>query len=73
MDAGYDAPRLAFLLKDLPVQVLGRMRSDRVLRRTVPPPRARHPGPPTPPRRRVRLRRPHHLEHTQGQAMEPAA
>ncbi|WP_329307602.1 transposase [Streptomyces sp. NBC_01260] len=41
VDAGYDVPRLAFLLKDLPVQVLGRMRSDRVLRRSVPP---REPG-----------------------------
>ena len=40
-DAGYDAPRLAFLLKDLPVQVLARMRSDRVLRRACPP---RQPG-----------------------------
>ncbi len=30
-DAGYDAPRLAFLLADLPVEVLGRLRSDRVL------------------------------------------
>ncbi|WP_328535072.1 transposase [Streptomyces sp. NBC_00344] len=37
VDAGYDVPRLAFLLKDLPVQVLGRMRSDRVLRHAVPP------------------------------------
>jgi DDE superfamily endonuclease len=37
VDAGYDVPRLAFLLKDLPVQVLGRMRSDRVLRRAAPP------------------------------------
>ncbi|MGW6878614.1 NF041680 family putative transposase [Streptomyces xanthophaeus] len=36
-DAGYDAPRLAHLLRDLPVQVLARMRSDRVLRRAVPP------------------------------------
>ncbi|WSU47077.1 transposase [Streptomyces sp. NBC_01092] len=36
-DAGYDAPHLGFLLKDLPVQVLARMRSDRVLRRAVPP------------------------------------
>jgi DDE superfamily endonuclease len=36
-DAGYDAPRIAYLLADLPVQVLGRMRSDRVLRRSVPP------------------------------------
>lgn len=35
-DAGYDAPRLAYLLKDLPVQVLARMRSDRVMRRSVP-------------------------------------
>ncbi len=40
-DAGYDAPRLAFLLADLPVVVLGRMRSDRVLRRAAPP---RTPG-----------------------------
>ncbi|RLK09533.1 DDE superfamily endonuclease [Micromonospora sp. M71_S20] len=40
-DAGYDAPRPAFLLRDLPVQVLARMRSDRVLRRAVPP---RQPG-----------------------------
>ncbi len=40
-DAGYDAPRLAFLLRDLPVQVLARMRSDRVLRRAVP---VRQPG-----------------------------
>lgn len=36
-DAGYDAPHLAFLLADLPVQVLARMRSDRVLRRAAPP------------------------------------
>ncbi|MEU2718536.1 transposase [Streptomyces sp. NPDC007205] len=36
-DAGYNAPRLVFLLRDLPVQVLARMRSDRVLRRAVPP------------------------------------
>jgi hypothetical protein len=30
-DAGYDLPRLAFLLADLPVQIVGRLRSDRVL------------------------------------------
>ena len=36
-DAGYDVPRLAYLLADLPVAVLGRMRSDRVLRRAAPP------------------------------------
>ena len=33
-DAGYDAPRM---LADLPIQVLGRLRSDRVLRRPAPP------------------------------------
>ena len=47
-DAGYDAPRLAHLLKDLPVQVLARMRSDRVLRRPTRrgslTPRAVRPG-----------------------------
>jgi hypothetical protein len=37
LDAGYDVPRIAFLLKDLPVEVLGRMRSDRVLYRPAPP------------------------------------
>jgi hypothetical protein len=36
-DAGYDVARIAFLLEGLPVQVLGRMRSDRVLRRPAPP------------------------------------
>jgi hypothetical protein len=35
-DAGYDVARLAFLLADLPVEVLGRLRSDRVLRRPAP-------------------------------------
>jgi hypothetical protein len=41
LDAGYDVPRIAFLLGDLPVDVLGRMRSDRVLCRPAP---ARVPG-----------------------------
>jgi hypothetical protein len=36
-DAGYDGPRLTYLLADLPVQILVRMRSDRVLRRAAPP------------------------------------
>ena len=40
-DAGYDIPRLAFLLADLPVDLLGRLRSDRVM--ALPPPR-RLPG-----------------------------
>ncbi len=37
-DAGYDVTRLAFLLADLPVELLGRLRSDRVF--SSPPPRA---------------------------------
>jgi hypothetical protein len=40
-DAGYDVTRLAFLLAGLPVEVLGRIRSDRVL--YLPPP-VRPPG-----------------------------
>jgi hypothetical protein len=37
-DAGYDAPRMAHLLHGLPVEVLGRLRSDRVMRKPVPRP-----------------------------------
>jgi hypothetical protein len=33
LDAGYDALRIAHLLADPPVEILGRMRSDHVLRR----------------------------------------
>ena len=40
-DAGYDPMRLACQLADLPVEVLGRLRSDRVLHFPVP---ARQPG-----------------------------
>lgn len=40
-DAGYDITRLAFVLADLPVELLGRIRSDRVLRGPKPP---RPPG-----------------------------
>ncbi|GGS13122.1 hypothetical protein GCM10010236_79360 [Streptomyces eurythermus] len=36
LDAGYDAPRIAHLLGDLPVEILGRLRSDRVMRRPTP-------------------------------------
>ncbi|KOT64396.1 MULTISPECIES: NF041680 family putative transposase [Streptomyces] len=36
-DAGYDLPRLAWVLRDLPVEVVGRLRSDRVLRLPKPP------------------------------------
>ncbi|WP_443041531.1 NF041680 family putative transposase [Streptomyces sp. B21-083] len=37
LDAGYDAPRIAHLLRDLPVEILARLRSDRVMRRPAPP------------------------------------
>jgi hypothetical protein len=37
LDAGYDVTRLAFLLADLPVELLARMRSDRVLHFPAPP------------------------------------
>ncbi|AQW56521.1 hypothetical protein SHXM_09984 [Streptomyces hygroscopicus] len=37
VDAGYDAPRQTHLLADLPVEILGRTRSDRVMRRPTPP------------------------------------
>jgi len=48
-DAGYDIMRLAFLLAGLPVQLLGRLRSDRVL--YFPPPPGRRDGKPgRPPR-----------------------
>jgi len=40
-DAGYDVTRLAFLLTDLPVELLGRLRSDRVMKLPAPP---RQPG-----------------------------
>ena len=36
-DAGYDVPRLPNLLRGLPVELLGRLRSDRVMRRPTPP------------------------------------
>jgi hypothetical protein len=40
-DSGYDGPRLAFLLADLPVALLVRVRSDRVMHFPAPP---RAPG-----------------------------
>ena len=36
-DAGYDVTRLAWLLADLPVELLGRLRADRVMRLPAPP------------------------------------
>jgi hypothetical protein len=40
-DAGYDVTRLAWLLADLPAELLGRLRSDRVMQLPAPP---RKPG-----------------------------
>jgi hypothetical protein len=40
-DSGYDLTRLAYLLEDLPVEVMGRLRSDRVMYFPAPP---REPG-----------------------------
>jgi hypothetical protein len=40
-DAGYDVTRLAWLLADLPAELLGRLRSDRVMLLPAPP---RQPG-----------------------------
>jgi hypothetical protein len=50
-DAGYDPMRLACRLADLPVEILGRLRSDRVLHFPVP---ARQPGTQGRPRRHGR-------------------
>jgi hypothetical protein len=47
-DAGYDVPRLSFLLADLPVEVQGRLRSDRVMRLPAAP--RRGPAPQARPR-----------------------
>ena len=63
-DAGYDVTRLAWLLADLPVELLGRLRSDRVMWLPAPPRRPGTNGPastaaswPCPARRRARTRR----------------
>ena len=36
-DSGYDLTRLAWLLADLPVEIMGRLRSDRVMYFPAPP------------------------------------
>ena len=46
-DAGYDVTRLAFLLADLPVELLGRLRSDRVFCFPAPPRPPSTPGRPS--------------------------
>jgi hypothetical protein len=45
-DAGYDVTRLAWLLTDLPVELLGRLRSDRVMWLPAPPRQPRTTGRP---------------------------
>lgn len=49
LDSGYDIVRLTWLLADLPVHLLGRLRSDRVMY-TPAPPRRRDGKPGRPPR-----------------------
>ncbi|MFI6376539.1 hypothetical protein [Streptomyces sp. NPDC050546] len=61
LGSGYDAPRITHLLGNLPVQTLGRLRTDRFMRRPGALPRGVPPGPPggwptAQARRRVRLR-----------------
>ncbi len=41
LDAGYDLTQLAWLLRDLPAEVAGRLRSDRVMHFPAPPRPAR--------------------------------
>jgi DDE superfamily endonuclease len=50
LDSGYDVCRLAFVLGDLPIQLIGRIRADRVLCAPVPP-RPEGPRPTGRPRR----------------------
>jgi len=55
MDAGYDVMRLAWVLRDLPVELVGRLRSDRVLRLPKPP-RVYAPKGGRPPKHRAEFR-----------------
>ena len=59
LDAGYDITRLAFLLADLPVILVGRVRTDRVFHRAPPPPPAGHHGRPARHGEPVDLDQPH--------------
>jgi hypothetical protein len=51
LDAGYDVCRLAFVLGDLPLQLIGRIRADRVMLTAVTPPPPGGPRPTGRPRR----------------------
>jgi hypothetical protein len=46
LDAGYDVCRLAFVLADLPVHLVGRIRADRVMLTPAPPPTSGRVGRP---------------------------
>ena len=61
LDSGYDVTRLAFVLADLPVRLIGRLRSDRVLAARPRPVPA--PGAPAPPRPGPGAGRPGQLAH----------
>ena len=62
-DSGYDLTRLAWLLRDLPVEVAGRLRSDRVMHFPAPPRLPARPDqrPPAPARCGAQARRPEDL------------
>jgi hypothetical protein len=51
LDSGYDVTRLAFVLADLPMHLIGRIRADRVLLAATPPRPVHGPGPMGRPRR----------------------
>ena len=51
LDSGYDVTRLAFVLADLPVHLVGRIRADPVLLAATPPRPVDEPGPMGRPRR----------------------
>lgn len=59
-DAGYDAPRIAYLLEGLPVEILRRMRTDRVTRKPVPVPWVSPPQGGRPPKHGKEFRFAHH-------------
>src|SRR3954447_19765924 len=51
LDSGYDVHRLAFVLADLPIQLIGRIRADRVMLASAPPRPVDRPRPLGRPRR----------------------
>jgi hypothetical protein len=86
-DSGYDLTRLAWMLRDLPVEVTGRLRSDRVMYLPAPPRPAAANGQPVPARGPAQARGPgnlarprgigshrdHPVRHRPGRGLGPAA